>query len=104
MDNESEGQALRPLAGRIGRRSVLRAAVMGVAGAAFAIMVGVDPAGLRSAAAGEARPARSCRPCGASVNTRAGYVVCDACQGATCPRCARASGENFLCSICEGRT
>ena len=103
MDSESGWQAMKLLERRVRRRSVLRAAVMGVAGATFAIGVGVNPAGPRAADAGEARPARSCRPCGASVNTRAGYVVCDSCQGVTCPRCARASGENFLCSICDGQ-
>ena len=89
---------------RTSRRSLLRAAAVAGVGAFYVAFVGLNPlAGLARTAFAEppAGPTSlRCRPCGASVETRAGYVICQACEGETCPHCARLGEQGFFCRTC----
>jgi len=92
---------------RASRRSVLRIAVAGAAGALCALAVGLDRFSGRGRAvfaqSATAGPRSRCSSCGRSVCTGAGYVICEACAGTACPRCARVRQRTFFCPTCVQR-
>jgi len=103
-DPAGRRQEMASLRRRTSRRSLLRAAAVAGVAAFYVAFVGRNPlAGLTRTGLAEplAGPTSlRCRSCGASVETRAGYVVCQACEGETCPRCARLGEQGFFCRTC----
>lgn len=87
---------------RTSRRSVLQLALAAAAGVTSVAALGAGPLGrLSGASAEEASTGRRCSSCWRSVETRAGYVKCDSCGEASCPRCISISGDGFVCSRCD---
>ena len=87
----------------IRRRTFLRGTLGAAVGVTCALLVGVNPLkGTGRVAAQEEAVKRrlDCSSCRASVDTRAGYVVCESCGGFTCPRCARRREGGFSCLSC----
>ncbi len=96
---------VRPAGSRTSRRSILRLGLAGTAGAVWALVVGLDPRSGRGRTV-SAQPVMTgrrarCSSCGVSVETRAGYVVCETCSATACPRCARVREQGFFCLICS---
>ena len=88
---------------RIPRRTFLRGTLGAAVGLACATAVGIGPLGGSSRVAAEEKTSKrrlDCSSCRASVDTRAGYVVCETCGGFTCPRCARRREGGFSCPSC----
>jgi len=88
---------------RTSRRSLLRVAAVAGAGALYVAFVSRNPLlGLTRIAFAQppASPGLRCLSCDASVDTRAGYIVCRSCSGHVCPRCTRLRDTTFLCRPC----